>query len=76
MRAFDYERELSKLMVPEVVNALSAIHAFRARLELRQELRPVLRVHRDKLAWPRLRVSGGTVRLAIFGTMRYAWHVK
>ena len=41
MRAFDYERELSKLMVPEVVNALSAIHAFRARLELRQELRPV-----------------------------------
>ena len=41
MRAFDYERELSRLMVPEVVNALSAIHAFRARQELRMELRPV-----------------------------------
>ena len=41
MRAFDYKRELSKLMVPEVVNALSAIHALRARRELRQELRPV-----------------------------------
>ena len=41
MRAFDYKRELSKLMVPEVVNALSAIYALRARRELRQELRPV-----------------------------------
>ena len=41
MRAFDYERELSRLMVPEVVGALSAIHAARARQELRMELRPV-----------------------------------
>lgn len=41
MRSFDYERELSRLMVPEVVSALSAIHAFRARQELRMELRPV-----------------------------------
>lgn len=41
MRAFDYEREFSRLMVPEVVNALSAIHALRARQELRMELRPV-----------------------------------
>lgn len=41
MRAFGYERELSRLMVPEVVGALSAIHAFRARQELRMELRPV-----------------------------------
>ena len=41
MRAFDYERELSRLMVPEVVSALSAIHALRARQELRRELRPV-----------------------------------
>ena len=41
MRAFDYERELSKLMVPEVTNTLSAIHAFQARQELRMELRPV-----------------------------------
>lgn len=41
MRAFDYERELSRLMTPEVVNALSSIHALRARQELRRELRPV-----------------------------------
>ena len=41
MRAFDYERELSRLMTPEVVNALSCIHALRARQELRRELRPV-----------------------------------
>ena len=41
MRAFDYERELSSLMTPEVTNTLSAIHAFRARQELRMELRPV-----------------------------------
>lgn len=41
MRTFDYEQELSRLMTPEVANALSAIHAARARQELRLELRPV-----------------------------------
>lgn len=41
MRTFNYERELARLMVPEIVNALSAIHAFRARQGLRRELRPM-----------------------------------
>ena len=40
MREFNYEQSLSGLMVPEIMSAVSAIHALRARQELRQELRP------------------------------------
>ncbi len=40
MKQFDYDRTLSKLMTPEVMNAISSIHEYRGKQDLYLETKP------------------------------------